>query len=385
MTSEGIRIGGWRTQVRGALIDTIGLGGDSVVRFNKAGGLELQARRALPICVAATRWPQIKEMLQQYLDKSQPNFRAYYEIVYLSREPEDRSRYTDTELSLVDLLREGPISCMDARMEVAKTSLERLETEGVIMRIGVTPTDAMHVKGDFDSFDVEAAHLGMRCLLRSYPHDDELDDETLDNLMADLVYGLVNRKLYGQIVRVLLQDRYPQLRDQALSDQVESFIDDAWHRFADGVPASPFDVDFTTSMTLVGIGAPTHVFLPTVARALGAPCVIPDHAEVANAIGTIHARVVAEELVHIVPHRVAGGVINCYTVSSRTGSFTTTKFDEAMGTARTMAYDLACKEAALRGAAGEITCTLSEEVTNVGEKTFVMPIEWTIRATAQLA
>ena len=50
-----------------------------------------------------------------------------------------------------------------------------------------------------------------------------------------------------------------------------------------------------------------------------------------------------------------------------------------------MAYELACEEAAQRGAAGEIVCTLSEEVTNVGEKTFIMPIKWTVHAVAQLA
>ena len=285
----------------------------------------------------------------------------------------------------VDLLRDGPISCMDSRLEIVQTSLERLENEGIVMRCGVTPTDAMHVLGDFDVFDVEAAKLGMSCLLRSYPHDEELSYEEQVRWMAEQVYGLVEHKLYAQIVRVLMQDRYPQLRDQTLDKQLDVLVDDAWQRFANGTPAAPFDVDFTTSMTLVGIGAPTHVFLPTVARALGAPCVIPDHAEVANAVGAMHARIVAEELVYIVPHRVAGGVVDCYTVSSRRESFTTRRIEDALEQARSMAYELACEEAAQRGAAGEIVCTLSEEVTNVGEKTFIMPIKWTVHAVAQLA
>lgn len=386
VTSEGIRIGGWRTQVRGAQIDTIGLGGDSVVRFTKTGGLELQARRVMPLCIAATRWPHIKDMMLHYLEVSQANNRSYYEIVYLSHDPEDRTRYNEKELAAIDLLREGPVSCMDVRLEILMSSLERLEDEGIVMRCGVTPTDAMHVKGDFDAFDVEAAKLGMCCLLRSYPHDDEMPEDEQIDMMADVVYGLVNRKLYGQIVRVLLQDRYPQLRDQALSDQVEVLVDDAWKRFIDNVPASPFDMDFTTSMTLVGIGAPTHVFLPTVARALGAPCVIPEHAEVANAVGAICAHVVAEETVHVIPHRVAAGIIDVYTVSSRTGTHSTKNFDEAMDVARTMARDLACMEATQRGAAGDITCELSEETINVGTGTasLVMPIEWIIKATAYL-
>ena len=44
--TDGIFIGGWKTQVSGVFIDTIALGGDTVVRYTKNSKLELGTRKA---------------------------------------------------------------------------------------------------------------------------------------------------------------------------------------------------------------------------------------------------------------------------------------------------------------------------------------------------
>ena len=56
-----------------------------------------------------------------------------------------------------------------------------------------------------------------------------------------------------------------------------------------------------TGSTLVGVGAPIHLFLPDVARALGAECVVPDLAGVANALGAVAGNVAASVSVTIRP------------------------------------------------------------------------------------
>ena len=58
---------------------------------------------------------------------------------------------------------------------------------------------------------------------------------------------------------------------------------------------------------MIGIGAPTHVFLPDVAKALGTNCIIPEHAEVANALGAVIADISAKAQVEIVPDYTAYG------------------------------------------------------------------------------
>ncbi len=384
VTSDGIRIGAWRTQVKGARIDTIGLGGDTRVLVGKTGKLELATRRALPLCVGAQRWPQIKEYLENYLMGTQTKYNTYYEMLFLANEPSDNSHYLAKEQELLELLADGPVNLLDTSLSIIGVNPERLESEGVVMRCGFTPTDAMHIKGDFDQFDAEASHLGAKCLLKSLGYD--LDDMTEDDVqrIASAVYDLACRRLYGQVLRVLLQDRYSAMHEAPLDEQMETLIDDAWRRYRDNEPPRPFDVNFETSMTLIGIGAPTHVFLPKVAGALHAPCVIPGHAGVANAIGALCARVVVEEEARVVAHRGAGGIVDGYIVHSRGLNHMSKELDDALAVASEYVQAAARLEAQRRGAEGEVVCTVSTECYAPVTMDKASAV-WTVTATAQVS
>ena len=385
VSSEGIRIGNWRTQVKGASIDTIGLGGDSELRITKEGKLEMDRRRVMPACIAAHKWPQVKEFLRHYVEAIHPSHHLLFEAYYLAKEPIDPDRYTRAERKLIDDLREGPMSLTDRRLEDFSLDTRRLENEGVIMRIGVTPTDAMHVRGDFTAYDAEASYLGMLCLAKSFKRlDKELRDEIAD-WMAERVYQVVYGKLYHQIVRVLLQDRHPELRDRELSSDLQTLIDSAWQRFLNDEPPAPFDVDFTTSMTLVGIGAPTHVFLPTVARALGAPCFIPEHAAVANAVGAICAQIIGEASIRVVPHRVSDGVVDGYMIMHPEWNRIVKEQEEALEIAQSEAREIAIGAARSRGMNGDIACSVDVSRINISGNEVATPFEWTVKAIAKPA
>jgi hypothetical protein len=60
---------------------------------------------------------------------------------------------------------------------------------------------------------------------------------------------------------------------------------------------------------VVGIGAPIHFFLPRAAKALGAEAVLPQDADVANAIGAITSNVVVKRHLRIVPNQEGGFLI----------------------------------------------------------------------------
>ena len=383
VSSKGIRIGNWRTQVKGASIDTIGLGGDSELRITKDGKLEMDRRRVMPACIAAHKWPQIKDFLRHYVEDIHPSHHLLFEAYYLAKEPADLGRYTKAERMLIDGLRDGPMSLTDRRLEDYTLDTRRLENEGVIMRIGVTPTDAMHVQGDFTAYDTEASYLGMLCLAKSFKRLDLALRDEIASWMAERVYETVYGKLYRQIVRVLLQDRYPELRDNELSADLSTLIDAAWQRFLDGTPAAPFDVDFTTSMTLVGIGAPTHVFLPTVARALGAPCVVPEHAAVANAVGAVCAEIIGDATIRVVPHRISDGVVDGYMIMHPEWNRMVETPEDALEIAQSETERLAAESARERGAVGEIECTVQVTQQDMGGNAIGTPMDWTVRATAR--
>ena len=165
MNASGISIGGWRTQVKGVFMQTVALGGDSVIRL-KDGLPQIGTRRAEPLCVAAKKWPKIKDDLKVLIYKEKKHSYPLHEFLYLVKEPKNAARYSALELKLTDALKAGPMILESAAKavgtDVYRLSSERLESEGIVMRCGLTPTDIMHLTGDFDRYDREASELAAK-------------------------------------------------------------------------------------------------------------------------------------------------------------------------------------------------------------------------------
>jgi len=380
--TDGILIGGWKTQVAGVYIDTIALGGDTVVRYTKNSRLELGTRKVTPLCIAASRWPMVKKALKHYLSKACIDYHSRYELYYLLRDPGDLNRFREPERQLITMLKNGPVQMFDEQFHIIGLKTDRLEDEGIVMRCGMTPTDAMHIKGDFDGFDVEASVLGARCLLKSYRGVEASHDDAEIERLADEIYALSKARLFGQVVRAFSQDQYWPDGQIELDAQMQTLVDEMWNRRADE-SKPPFGVNFSCNAALVGVGAPTHVFLEEVASVLGAPCVVPDHAEVANAVGAAASRVAVEQQVRIHPLRGSDGVILGYQVRSNEKTEMHEQVDEALNAAREMAQAQALAEARRRGAnaAVDFDCSISVDRC-VYTATGVMEIvrEWVITA-----
>lgn len=380
--TDGIVIGGWKTQVAGVLIDTIALGGDTVVRFTKNSRLELGSRRVTPLCIAASRWPQVKRLLAKYLRDVPIDYLSRYELLYLLRNPGDVTRFREPEQRMIELLRDGPVSLCDRRTDILGLKLEQLEDEGIVMRCGFTPTDAMHLKGDFDEFDVEASLLGAKCVLQSYRGADAVDDENQIAKLADEVYELAERRLFGQAVAAFSHDSIWPAHSPELDSQMRRLVDFVWSRRNDTEP-HPFDVTFSGAAKFIGIGAPTHVFLEEAARALNVACEVPEHAEVANALGAAASRVVVEMVVRVNPIRSSDGVVSHYQVCGSDKVLMLDTSEQAREAARDLAREQALEEARRRGAQGDIPCTVEDsrvEYAAMGINKVVR--EWVVTAVA---
>ena len=355
MVHDGIQVGRWQTQVAGVFMDTFALGGDSAIR-HVDGRLELSRRRVLPLSLAAVKWHTIKEDLRQLLAGNKIPVLPLHEFLYLVREPKDLSRYNRYERALCEHLKEGPSMLEQASyaigLDVYRLNCERLEAEGIVMRCGLTPTDLMHIKGDFTAYDQEAARLAARCFLKGLPQYPDHDDSLLP--FADEVYDKIKQLLYENIVRILLANRYPKLFENGLDEQLRSMISQRWVQRMEDPAGSFFNLDLTTKAALIGIGAPTHVFLPDVAQALGTRCIIPEHAEVANAVGAILADITTKVQVEISPILTAGGIIG-YTVHAPSGRQEYPTLEEASEAATRSAIQSAIEEARRRGALGELS------------------------------
>ena len=349
LAEKGIRIGGWSTQIKGVYVDTFALGGDSRVYIEK-GELSLSNRRVLPVCFAAAKWPGIKSELSKLLSSKKTYHRDFHEFLYLAKEPAKLDRYTEWEQRLLDALQHGPrmIEHFMPAEGIDKYHLysERLEAEGIVMRCGLTPTDMMHILGDYEGYDREASVLAARFFMNNLDEFKEREPE----YFAEAVYDIVCEKLYTNILRVMLEDQYPKEFSKQLDPQSANLISYAWKQSRQG---SMVNLGFDTPMTLVGVGAPTHMFLPRVAKTLRTQCIIPEHAEVANAVGAALADVRVHSRVDIRPILSAGIVVG-YTVHAPEGAAIIRKLDEAKTFALNAAEAEAEREARKRGAKGEL-------------------------------
>ena len=353
---DGIQVGDWKTFVKGLYVDTFGLGGDTRIYYDRGGRIRLAKTRVQPLCTLAAEYPQVLEDLRALDASGRLNVVPLHEHFLLLRDIEsedpDHTRFYNSEHALCQALKNGPLSYEKAAAAMEKdiytADFSRLESARVILRCGLTPTDFMHLRGDFDAYCGEASRLAASFFVRSS------EAESVDSL-TDTAYDLVTERLYKNIVRILLTTECDPLAKAPFDGQMEALIDYAWQlarnthrdvnsgRREDIALGSGGSIDnrsdtalnsggsidsrsrqdsrslrkssrspsrslhsflpriFETRAKLVGVGAPTHIFLPRVAKMLRTQALLPDHAAVANAVGAITGRVIAIAEVEVRP------------------------------------------------------------------------------------
>ena len=295
---EGISIGSWKTFVKGMYVDTFGLGGDSGLKIEQRQ-MVLADYRLMPVCMAADADPSLKERILAGCSQKAYSWVVPYEGFFLVKEIDESLDYEEYEKKLVRALKNGPLRLQEAadaiRMDFYSMNTDRLEHEGAIIRFGLTPTDMMHVRGDFTAYDKEASLAAFEWLSRYL----KVEPQEL----IDLTFEKVTRKLYRNLVRILLENGSDKYKN-GVPQEVLDFIEETYYvnsgsatgeiRGFEGIIPT-----FSTHYTLVGVGAPTHVFLPMVAKKLHAKCVLPKFARVANALGTLAGRISVTKKVEI--------------------------------------------------------------------------------------
>lgn len=302
MSKNGILIGQWRTAISGLDVTATALGGDSAVRF-KNDELYLDAERVIPISVLAEEYESVMPALRRVCSRPFPHTRWLHEFYVLQKEIVHKTVYSDFELRVCEVLRDGPLCPEDLALELDTDiyfmDLTRLIKNGIIMKSGLTPTDMMVIRGDYPRYDPEAAQMTAAYVAMNVK--EKAED------MPDLVYEMVEEKMYKYIARVIMQYQYPKQKEFFEEESLEGLLNLFYSQaklkmqhpeLCENLAA---ELSLTTSIPLLGVGAPTHVFLPKVAKLLGTRAVVPDHAKVANALGAISARMIARADVSITP------------------------------------------------------------------------------------
>lgn len=297
LSEEGIRVGQWKTQVRGLAAASFALGGDSAIRWDEHGTLRIGPERVRPLCVLAREHPEILPVLRGQVREVPAHTLPLHEFLTLERHGWRTLGLSAEDAALCEALEARPLSFQQAAdlLGVDKYQLRtaHLERRGILLRAGLTPTDLMHVRGDYTAYEREASVLALRFAAASLAASPEA--------LCKRVYDSISQKVFCAVLRLLLEQESAYFRKNGIDDGVEELLRMQWEQCrAGGDPL--LRCGLGTPAALVGIGGPVHLFLPTAAAALGAECVIPEYAATANAAGAAAGRMAVSASAEIRPH-----------------------------------------------------------------------------------
>lgn len=287
---SGMQIGAHRTHIQALDMRTVGLGGDSLIDC-AAGKVAIGPLRVGPVCWMAAHYPDAQAALEFLRGHIDDYYRAGVplEFFVLSGQHEKHA-ITDDEKAIVAALSKRPYSVGELTGALGlpwHTLLrtEKLEEHHVITRCGLTPTDILHVSGEFVRWD--RAFAEQMCQVIAAAGRMQTQD------FCRYIREQMIRKLTVEILKKRLDEKTDP---QGLEDcpVCKTLLDNLFCPDGDG-----FQVRITLDCPVVGVGAPAGYFLPEAARRLGVEAVIPPHADVANAIGAITSDVLVRRTVRI--------------------------------------------------------------------------------------
>ncbi len=274
----GALVGGHRTRVRAADVSTYGMGGDSRISVEK-GKIVLSTIRIIPVCIAASRWPEVKQWIAglESLKDSPSDTVADCEF-YTRASNMEMSYLTESDKRFLKLIEQRPYAVREAseatEIPYDRFCLKDLESEGYVTRIGVTPTDILAAEGTYKEYDTEASRKAVELLAKKA----EMDMDTFIAKTKEAIVHKICRCIMDHIIRA-------ETGKDELSKSDEAMIEEVLCQ------RKEYDVGFRLKMPIVGIGAPVGAWLPKVAETLNTELILPENYDVGNAIGAISSSV----------------------------------------------------------------------------------------------
>ncbi|WP_413831462.1 DUF1638 domain-containing protein [Desulfobacula sp.] len=292
LNEKGSNVGGHRTHVKALEIRTAGLGGDSLIEFTK-GEFLIGPKRVAPIAWLGQMYKGAHEALE-FLNQNMHHYGTTtrkMQILALTGSVKQLDLIS-MEKKIVSLLKTRPHSIDEL---VQKTNvladfslpLQRLEENFILQRCGLTLTDLLHITGQFEKWDKNIAkeYCRMFCFLTK---------KTMPELTEHLLNMGVNLLTLELLKRQLDDETDPEAISSCPVCKV--LIDNLLTR-----KNPDYEVAINLKRPVIGIGAPTKFFLSKAVKPLNAEAILPEDADVANAIGAITSNVVITKQLRIVP------------------------------------------------------------------------------------
>jgi N-methylhydantoinase A/oxoprolinase/acetone carboxylase beta subunit len=271
------------------------------------------------------------------------------------------------EVQILDALADGPKPAEAVlRTRLLRTAVKRLISRGLVIVAALTPSDAAHVLGIHADWDRGAAEKAARLFARQRGNDGKPVAPGPEALARRIVDTLTRRSAELVLDAAFAEDGFEQ------AEPSRSFLAQAALERHTGLLRPRLEL----TAPLIGLGASAPTYYPAVAELLGASSAVPEHADVANAIGAVVGRVrIARSVTITCP---AEGRFRAHLLG---GAQDFTSFDAARA-ATSAELDALSRAAAAEAGAAEVHVTLATTVRDATIEGKSMLVEATVTATA---
>lgn len=365
LSDDGALIGDWRPMVEAVRVNSIGLGGDSEIRFGGHTGLSVGPRRVVPTSLLGHLFPEIIPRLETQL-AGMTNARSNRFVMRLENNPALLRQLNRVELEAWELLSDKPIELdviVDENRAYAR-ALAKLKRLGLAIYSGFTPTDAVHVLGINSHWSTRAAELSARIWMRQmrflYGYG-KWDGDDIETACRE-VYELVNANIRRLLIEVGLNEFDLAGKSGKSAAIVETITRMALGSHQNKGRKPLFNLDFASDYPIVAVGAPAASYYREVADSMTIGLHLPEHADVANAFGAVMGSVIQRAQVTVTQPQHG---IFCLFHEDQPQNFD--DLDAARQAAREIVFRLA-QQRALEAGAIEPTVTIDYEDLHVKDK-----------------
>jgi N-methylhydantoinase A/oxoprolinase/acetone carboxylase beta subunit len=315
ISNSGAVVGGWDTMVKAIKMNTSAIGGDSHVWMKER--TYIGPNRVIPLCLCASEFPSIISKLQNTEKTSR---RIMNDIIqpttfFMSNGAKSHSLHASEleieEMEIFDAISEKPSSISDIATMTNKhplmfeSILRRLIQKRYVKQVGFTPTDVLHVTGDYTRWDSSASMLGA-AIISEY-------------VSMEPFYFCA--RLKEDVARSIVLNLIAHCTDNVKKADLEKILN--------GTEL----LKFTIKTPVVMVGAPVAAYVKDMKYLIDADIRVPEYHEVGNAVGALVGNVVYREEVLIRPKAPGSSE---YRLFSEKGRQTFDDYQEALDMANSL-------------------------------------------------
>lgn len=281
ISETGACVDTFTTSTKAINIHTVSLGGDTEVIVSNKGRISFGKQRVIPIAIAAQKYPIIKNHIKNINPTDFSHTSDDYIFYCLSKEIDqiDKNKLMKKEHFIIDSLLESPRSLKELRDMFGHVSilLSHLVNLGYVLRSSITPTDIMHIKGDYVAGEKDAAKI----VVEYYSGKCGMDTDHF----CDKIYEMFVHGIYGLIVKKLMLN-IPEISAIPNSDIMPGLL-----HFTTLEKRACLGIAFSSDFQLIGIGASSDIFVPKIEEIMKIKSIVPQNAGIGNAIGAVLGKI----------------------------------------------------------------------------------------------